>query len=200
MSKVMLDFKPKFNQSERIQKLAKRSRELAISGKRNLYGPDVNDWEALIYGWFGQKEKPVKESTIYGDHACWIDIGPFPKIDEMPSKVSGYEATGESWGRDYAFLLDNSPIEIFENERIVGEIHWEMHMVRQQIWPESVRKAGKKAREMGAAGMSSGHTCPDLSIGLSQGWEGVLERIKKSREKYEQLDDKKNPPTCMDCR
>jgi len=53
---VMLKVPPKFIQSPRIQKLAQRSRELAISGKRRL----------------GTAEEPL------GDHACWIDIGPFP--------------------------------------------------------------------------------------------------------------------------
>lgn len=189
-SGVVIKAPPKFIQSPRIQKLAQRSRELAISGKRNLYGGDVNDVESMVYGWFGKTTPPAGEQIVVGDHACWIDIGPFPKLDEMPSKVNGYEATGKSWGRDYAFLLDNSPVEIHEDERIVGEIHWEMHMVRQYIWPESVCAVGRKARELGAGGVSSGHTCPDLAIGLSQGWSGILERIKKSREKYEKLDNK----------
>ncbi|RPJ52089.1 MAG: hypothetical protein EHM21_01100 [Chloroflexi bacterium] len=185
MSGVVMKVPPKFIQSPRIQKLAQRSRELAISGKRNLYGGDPNDAESMVYGWFGQVRKPAKERMVLGDHACWIDIGPFPKLDQMPSRVNGYEATGESWGRDYAFLLDNSPVDIYENERIVGEIHWEMHMVRKYEWPESVRQMGQKARQIGAGGMSSGHTCPDLEIGLTQGWGGILERIKQSRQKYE---------------
>ena len=160
----------KFVQSPRIQALAQRSRELAISGKRRLTGfiPGVEDFS-------------------YGDHACWIDIGPFPKIDQMPSKVNGYEATGESWGRDYAFLVDNFPIDIYKNERIVGEIHWEMHMVRQYEWPESAIEITKKANELGAIGQCSQHTCPDLAIGLSQGWGGILERIKQNRKKYIKL-------------
>ncbi len=56
MDSVMLKAAPKFIQSERIQRLAQRSRELAISGKRKL-------------GW---------AANSVGDHACWIDIGPFP--------------------------------------------------------------------------------------------------------------------------
>ena len=69
--RVMLKVPPKFIQSERIQILAQRSRELAISGKRNLYG---------------------------GDHACWIDTSPLLRLAEIPFRVNGYEATGESWG------------------------------------------------------------------------------------------------------
>ena len=188
MSGVVIKAPPRYVQSPRMQKLAQRSRELALSGKRILWG--TNDPESLVYGWSGKAPPPGAESMSLGDHACWIDIGPFPQVDEMPSRVNGYEATGESWGRDYAFLLDHSPVEIFENERIVGEIHWEMHMVRQYLWPDSVREAGKRAHELGAGGMSSGHTCPDLAIGLAQGWGGILGRIKESREKYEKLDNK----------
>lgn len=167
MNNVVMKVAPKFVQSERIQKLAQRSRELAISGKRRL----------------GSAEMPL------GDHACWIHIGPFPELDQMPSKVNGYEATGESWGRDYAFLVDHFPVDIYPNERIVGEIHWEMHMVRQYVWSDSIREAEKEAWEMGAGGISSGHTCPDFNIGLGQGWGGILERIKQSREKYLRLDN-----------
>jgi len=156
---------PRFTQSPRIQELARRSRELAISGKRRL----------------GSAEYSL------GDHACWIHIGPFPCLDQLPSRANGYEASGESWGRDYAFLVDHFPIEIHPDERIVGEIHWEMHMVRQYVWPAEVQEVGRRAAALGASGVSSGHTCPDLAIGLSQGWGEILQRIRQSREKYLRL-------------
>lgn len=168
MDTVMLQVAPKFIQSERIQRLAQRSRELALSGKRNLYGGG---------------------GDVLGDHACWIDIGPFPYLDQMPSRVNGYEPSGESWGRDYAFLLDHSPVDIYEDERIVGQIHWEMHMVRQYQWPEELVKKWEEYHALGAYGMSAQHTCPDLAIGLSQGWGGILKRIKENRAKYERLDN-----------
>jgi formate C-acetyltransferase len=169
MDSVMLKVPPKFIQSEHIQRLAQRSRELALSGKRKL-------------GW---------AANSVGDHACWIDIGPFPYLDQMPSRANGYEANGESWGRDYAFLVDHFPIEIHPDERIVGEIHWEMHMVRQYEWPERVREMEVEARAMGAGGISAQHTCPDLEIGISQGWGGILERVKQSRAKYLKLDNQR---------
>ncbi len=156
-----------FIQSPRIEKLAQRSRELAISGKRRL----------------GSEDAPL------GDHACWIHNGPFPQLDQMPSKVEGYAATGESWGRDYAYLVDHFPVEIHSNERIVGEIHWEMHMVRQYTWPESVQTLGRRCAALGASGYSSGHTCPDLAIGLTQGFGGILTRIQQSRAAYTRLDN-----------
>ncbi len=159
---------PRFVQSPRIEKLGQRSRELAISGKRRL----------------GTAEHPL------GDHACWIHIGPFPYLDQMPSRANGYEASGESWGRDYAFLVDHFPIDIHPDERIVGEIHWEMHMVRPYVWPKEVQAVGQRAAAMGASGYSSGHTCPDLAIGLSQGWGGILQRIRRSRAEYVRLQNR----------
>lgn len=174
MCSVVMKVPPKFLQSPRIQKLVQRNRELAVSGKRRLGSGAMS---------------PGGPDMSFGDHACWIDIGPFPKLNEMPSRVNGYEANGESWGRDYAFLADNFPATIHDHERIVGEIHWEMHMVRQYVWPESVLEAAKSAEELGAVGMSSQHTCPDLSIGLSQGWGGILKRIEHSRAKYITLDN-----------
>ncbi len=164
---VVMQVPSPFVQSPRIRKLAQRSRELAIGGKRRL----------------GSVEAPL------GDHACWIHIGPFPHLDQMPSKVDGYAATGESWGRDYAFLVDHFPVEIHANERIVGEIHWEMHMVRQYVWPASFQELGRRCSALGASGHSSGHTCPDLAIGLAQGFGGILERIRQSRAKYIRLDN-----------
>ncbi len=170
---VMLKMPPKFIRSARIQQLLERSQALAISGKRKL-------------GW--------GDSTV-GDHACWIHIGPFPHLDQMPSRVNGYAATGESWGRDYAFLVSQFPVEIHPNERIVGEIHWEMHMVRQYEWPDSVREMGMWAAGLGAGGYSSLRTCPDLEIGLTHGWGGIqinlnIMDLKKLRDA---MDHPENP-------
>ena len=161
-------------QSDRIVALAERNRELAVSGKRRL-------GSGAMF--------PGDVDRSFGDHACWIDIGPFPHLEEMPSRVNGYEATGESWGRDFEFLVDHFPASIHPHERIVGEIHWEMHMVRQYVWPESVSAVARAAGELGASGSTSQHTCPDLAIGLAQGWGGILERIKQSRARYTALDN-----------
>ena len=170
----MKKHQPVLTQSPRIQALAHRNRELAVSGKRSLGSGAMT---------------PGGEDMSFGDHACWIDIGPFPELHELPSRKNGYAATGESWGRDYAFLVDHFPAAIHEHERIVGEIHWEMHMVRQYVWPQSVLDVARAADELGASGMSSQHTCPDLAIGLAQGWGGILERIKRNRAKYVALDN-----------
>jgi len=192
MENVKLTFSPNFEQSPRIIALLEKSRELALSGKRNLYGGSEQDPASLVYGPSGNSKPCARsEQFVLGDHACWIDIGPFPQLDQLPSRVNGYQASGESWGTDYAFLLDHMPAEILPEERIVGQIHWEMHMVRQYEWPESVRKIGQAARDAGAGGISSGHTCPDLAIGLTQGWGAILERVKKNRAKYESLGNQK---------
>lgn len=195
MSGVKMKYSPKFQISSRIEKLQKRSRELAISGKRNLY--TANETQ-LVYHWSdaGNAIAPRSgdgefQGLSLGDHGCRVDIGiPFPLLDQMPSKIKGYEATPESWGEDFNFLLKHSPAEIYPNESIVGEFHWEMNEVRKYDFGEHIKELGKKARALGAGGNSHGHTCSDLSIGLSQGWGGILKRINKSLEKYEKLENK----------
>ncbi len=199
MSEVKLKCEPKFIPSSRIEKLIRRSQELAVSGKRYLYTADETQ---LVYHWTdkcngivpqsGDWSFDPKENMSLGDHACRVDSGmDFPKLKEMPSRVYGYEATPENWGRDYAFLLDNSPAEIYGNELIVGEFHWEMNEVRKYEFPSQVFDLGRKARALGAGGTSHGHTCSDLAIGLSRGWGGILEKIERNLAKYERLDNKR---------
>lgn len=195
MSGVKMKYSPKFQISSRIEKLQKRSRELAISGKRNLY--TANETQ-LVYHWSDAGNAIAPRSgdgefhgLSLGDHGCRVDIGiPFPLLDQMPSKIKGYEATPESWGEDFNFLLKHSPAEIYPNESIVGEFHWEMNEVRKYDFGEHIKELGKKARALGAGGNSHGHMCSELSIGLSQGWGGILKRINKSLEKYEKLENK----------
>ncbi len=197
-AKVKLKVKAKFKMSPRLKKLVKYSQELAVGGKRFLYTADETQ---LMYHWTekcngivpqsGDWSFPPEQNMSLGDHACRVNLGiNFPKLAEMPSKIYGYKATGESWGCDYAFLLDNSPAEIHENELIIGEFHWEMNEVRRYEFSPEVFELGRKARELGAGGTSHGHTCSDLSIGLTQGWGGILKRIEYNLAKYERLGQK----------
>ena len=196
MSKVMLDFIPKFEQSEAIAHLAARNRALALGGKRKLYCGYESAKENAVFGWAGidHTPEPGEKPITCGDHACWIDIGEFPHKDELPSRKDGYQMNGESWGRDYAFMLDHTPANIFLHERIVGEIYWEMHMLRRYSWRdtgEEVYEKGRAAREAGCGGLGSAHTCPDLFIGLEQGYGRILERVRESMALYERLDNPK---------
>ncbi|HEY8499597.1 MAG TPA: pyruvate formate lyase family protein [Clostridia bacterium] len=194
MSKLKLETKQRFEINSRLQKLITRSRELAVSGKRNLYTADEMQ---IAYHWSDKGHAIAPQSGEWvqredrlslGDHACRVDIGiDFPKLNEIPSRIDGYKADAESWGRDFAFLLEHSPAEIHPYESIVGEFHWEMNEIRKYDFGPEVRELGKKARQAGAGGTSHGHTCPDFSIGITQGWGGILERINKNLAKYERL-------------
>ena len=193
MSKLVMDGISSFPQSDRLKKLIERSRELAISGKRSLY--TANNTQ-LVYHWSDTGKAIAPQSgeggfkgMALGDHGCRVSTGKdFPYLSEMPSRTEGYKMNAESWGKDFAFLMDHSPAEIYPNEAIVGEFHWEMNEVRHYDFGEKVKSLGKIAREHGAGGNSHGHTCSDLSIGLTQGWGGILERINKSLEKYTRLE------------
>ncbi len=182
----------KFVQNERISKLAERSHYLAKNNKRNVY---CDNEEFLIYHWSGKSpafspatgEQALadNERITIGDHNCRVDIGgEFPYLNEMPSKKGDYKLTVENWAKDYAFFLDHSPAEIYENEVIVGEFHWQLDEARLYRYPDEVYEMGLALRKLGGGGFSLAHTCPDLSIGLRIGWVGLLEKVKINLDKW----------------
>lgn len=188
----------KFEIRPRLQKLIEYSQRLSNGGQRFLY--TANE-EQLLYHWTdkcnaiapqsGDWGFAPEENMSLGDHACRVNLGiDFPRLREVPSHVEGYRADAESWGKDYVFLLDNHPINIHPNESIVGEFHWEMNEIRQYDFGPEVQELAHKAAALGAGGTSHGHTCLDLSIGLTQGWGGILDRVNKSLELYTRLQQK----------
>lgn len=197
-SDVKLQGGGKFEIRPRLQKLIEYSQSLSNGGKRFLY--TANE-EQLLYHWTdkcnaiapqsGDWGFAPEENMSLGDHACRVNLGiDFPRLKEVPSHVEGYRADAESWGKDYAFLLDNHPINIHPNESIVGEFHWEMNEIRKYDFGPEVQELAHQAAALGAGGTSHGHTCLDLSIGLTQGWGGILERVNKSLELYTRLQQK----------
>lgn len=178
----------------RIQRLWERNHSLAQNHQRDLY---VDNPEFLVYHWSGEAAtfSPATGETAadadvrinIGDHNCRVDNGePFPKCGEMPSKVQGYELTPMNFARDYAFFLDNSPAEVYENEHIVGEFHWQLDEARYFQYPQENKDLALAARKLGAGGISFNHTCPDLSIGLELGWGGLLDKIESRRKLFEE--------------
>jgi len=166
MSNVQLPFIPKFEQSERIKVLEARNQELGTNGQRQY--------------------------DTYGDHRCWLNIGPFPKMDELPSRVQGYRMDNEQWGADYAFMLDNTEEAIYPCETIVGEIHWEVKCIRPMNFKsapnsDEIEELRERSKKLGGHPNAYGHTCPDVNIVLTQGYDKILERIRKSLAKYTEL-------------
>ena len=185
---------------KRIKRLITRSHKLATEHKRDLY---VDNPEFLVYHWSGEAAafspntgelSADKDTRInLGDHNARVDIGgKFPFINEMPSKKNGFEYTPGNWSEDYAFFLDHSPAEVLHNEEIVGEFHWMLEEARFFQYPESQRELGRKARELGAGGISFTHTAPDLSIGLFLGWSGILDKIRERRRAFTEYGNKKS--------
>lgn len=181
-----------FVRSKRLEKLYQRNKELAQNHKRDLY---VDNPEFLVYHWSGkaatfspatgETAADVNERINLGDHNCRIDIGgAYPFTEEMPSKKNGIKYEPMNFALDYAFFLLHSPIAIHPNELIVGEFYWQLDEARFFKYPLENQALGYKARELGAGGMSFAHTCPDLSIGLKLGWNGLLEKILFYKEKY----------------
>lgn len=187
-----------FKQSERINHLWKRSTDLSKQGKRNVY---VDNPEFLVYHWSGISagfspatgEMALDDSQRInlGDHNCRVDVGKeFPFASEMPSKVNTFEYSQRNWAEDYVFFLDHCPAEVYENETIIGEFHWQLDEARNFVYPEEVTSLGFDLRQKGAGGTSLAHTCPDLSIGLSKGYKGLLKDIQNSKEKWKKYGNK----------
>ena len=163
MAEVLLPFIPKFEQSERIKVLEARNQELATSGKRQL--------------------------GTYGDHRCWLNIGPFPHMDKVPSQIEGYRMYDEQWGADFACMLDYTEPHIYPCETIVGEIYWEIGCIRpctidQAPNAKELHEKLDHALELGGFPDAYGHTCPDIEIILTQGYDQILERIRYYKDLY----------------
>ena len=182
------EFKP----NQRIKALIDRRDWLTQNHKKDLL---CDNAEFLVYHWSGKSETfaaatgenaaPAEDRVNIGDHTCRVDVGgSFPFLDQMPSKINGYEPTVTNWAADYAFFLRHSEAEVFPNEQIVGEFHWQLDEARSYKYPGSHAELGLKARELGAGGFSLAHTCPDLAIGLKLGWGGLLEKVRESRAKH----------------
>jgi formate C-acetyltransferase len=185
-------YRSAFKPDDRLKRLIDRRDELTQNHKKDLY---CDNAEFLIYHWSGKSETfaaatgenaaPESERINIGDHSCRVDVGgPFPHLERMPSRVNGYEPTVANWAADYAFFLRHSDAEVYPFEQIAGEFHWQLDEARSYKYPGSHAALGLKARELGAGGFSLAHTCPDLSIGLSLGWGGLLDKVRASREKH----------------
>lgn len=189
----------KFERSDRIEKLRVRSTDLSKDGKRNNL---VDNEEFLVYHWSGHTSgfSPATGELALsddkrinvGDHSCRVDNGQnYPSAADMPSKKEGYEYSTENWVKDYIYFLDHSPAEVYPNELIVGEFHWQLDEARNFVYPKEVMDQGLELRELGAGGTSLAHTCPDLSIGLEKGWVGLLSDVIESKNKWIKLGNEK---------
>ena len=189
-----------FIKSKRLAYLHQRNLDLARNHKRDIY---VDNPEFLVYHWSGkaaafspatgETAADVNERINLGDHNCRIDIGgPYPYVKQMPSKVSGFSYDPINFATDYAFFLDHSPVIIHPSELIVGEFYWQLDEARYFKYPQENQDLGHKARHLGAGGMSLAHTCPDLSIGLKLGWNGLLDKIRYYKSKYQSYDNQKS--------
>lgn len=184
-SKVLKKYQP----DNRMQALIDRRLQLVIDQKRHVL---CDNAEFLVYHWSGKastfapatgEHADTEHRIEIGDHSARVDNRmAFPFTQEIPSRKEGFEYAALNWARDYAFFIDHSPAEVYENETIVGEFHWQLDEARHFQYPDEQKDAGFLARELGAGGISFTHTCPDMSIGLKLGWPGLLEKVRKYRK------------------
>ena len=158
-----VESKSEFTMSPRLRVLEARFREQERGGKRGVTG--------------------------VGELKACINIGPFPKMDQLPSHVQGLRLDAEQFGEDFAFLLDQMEPKIYPAEHLVGEIYWEIDDVR----PPTYRNAEELQRKYAAAEALGGltytrlHNCPDMEVIVSGGYEDILRRIRESLKLYTRL-------------
>ncbi len=161
----------------------------------------------------------------FDDHAI---IPPPPEIREIVEAVSGsgmpikdirinkeylgiesnHPSGGffgaEMAGRNFRSLLENHPVYIDPLSSLAGGYMVNFNSYRNPGWnpdiaiPEDLLEIRKKYELVGSIGASQ-HFCQDLSIGLEIGWQGILQKIRKSKEanpeKIEFLDALENVAT-----
>jgi len=185
------------NMSERIKRIWERMQKINRERRRTSYaissdialgqaasGPPSGSREGLVES--SLTGYPLKEKfALLGDQDAKVRVDyPFP--GKLPSSEKGFSYTQINWAEDFAAFLDQSPAEVYPYESIVGEFHWSFSELRKRVFSnlEELEALAEKAAKLGGGGFPATHTCADLSIGLTQGWGGILKRIRESYEKF----------------
>ena len=155
-----LEHGSRFLPDRRLVNLRKRRDSLSGSHKRDLY---CDNDEFLIYHWSGVTETfaaatgenaaSEEQRVNIGDHSCRVDVGgPFPYADRMPSKVKGYKPNVGNWAEDFAFFIRHSEAEVYPDEQIVGEFHWQLDEARSYKYPAPHADSGYVPANSGLEG------------------------------------------------
>ncbi|MCL4378781.1 MAG: hypothetical protein M1409_10495 [Actinobacteria bacterium] len=191
--------------SERIKKIKDRMDRINREGGRGIIysfskdialgqaasGPASGSRFGIIEAFTSGESKNNKIVSL-GDQSAVVRNGkPFP--GELPSSKNGFTYDVVNFATDLASFYDQNPAEIYPGENIVGEYHWSFGDLRPRVFPdpEELEALGEISARFGSSGYPVTHSCVDLSIGINQGWTGILSRIKKSIKKFEAQKKKK---------
>jgi len=153
-------------------------------------------WGGYSHWWPGEGIfMNVPEDAVevgYQEPAAKVDY-PFP--GKLPSEEKGISYDPENWSEDAVAFLDQQPIEIYPDELLVGTYHWNFWDVRLRkfdINRERLAFLLQRARELGADGMGWSKVQADLRIGLALGWGGILQKIRRYKSIFEQMNREEN--------
>ena len=199
---VKVSKKPQMN--ERIKRIWEKMQKIDRERKRVVFavssdiamgqaacGPPSGSRKGLV-GSFSAGRPLGKKFVLLGDQTARVRVDyPFP--GKLPSSRKGFSYDSLNWAEDFAAYLDQSPAEVCPDQFIVGEFHWSFAELRKRVFPdpEQLEILAEKAAKLGSGGFPATHTCADLSIGLTQGWNGILERIKENRRKFSSKKEEK---------
>jgi len=176
------------NMYERFENIKKRR------AKISAFSTSMFDKPAITLGGYkldvggGIYDQNKAEFVEVGNQDAQVTVDyPFP--GKFPSLEKNQIVSDPiSWAEDFSSFLKAWPIEIEPYELIVGDGHWFTWNLKGRKFLNATKLAflRKKANDLGADGGGWGRVCPDFKIGFSLGYAGILKKIEKYYDKFQQ--------------
>ncbi len=114
--------------------------------------------------------------------------------EPIPNHPSGSWFGAEAWARNFRSLMEVHPTYVDPLDAIAGRWMFFMNRMRPERWPGELDYS-HLADEQARYGISSGigadaHFTPDYRIGLELGWGGLLEKVRRCRERHGRDEEK----------
>ncbi|MCL5072176.1 MAG: hypothetical protein M1308_14995, partial [Actinobacteria bacterium] len=173
---------------ERFEKIKKQRAKISSFSTSKFDKPAVTlgGYKLNVGGGIYDESKAEFVEVGNQDASVVVDY-PFPgKFPSLEKKQIILDPI--SWAEDFSSFLKACPVEIEPNELIVGDGHWIIWNLKGRKFYNATKLAflRNKANNLGADGGGWGRACPDFNIGFSLGYEGILKKIEKYSDKFQQ--------------
>ena len=178
---------------ERLEKIKEKRADLNSLGiaKYDKQAVALGGYSFFVVG-LGIEDKNKAEFVEVAGQESQVKVDyPFP--GKFPSLEKGQITLDPiSWAKDFASFLRAGPIEVKPYELLVGDPHWNMWTLRGRKFPNAIKLAflRKRANNLGADGVGWSRNGPDFEIGLSLCWGGIIKKIEKYLDEFQQQGEK----------
>ncbi|MBN2293289.1 MAG: hypothetical protein JXM70_12735 [Pirellulales bacterium] len=105
-----------------------------------------------------------------------------------PNHTNGSFYGISGWSKNFCDLLENHPVYVDPMDALAGRYMFLLNRMRSPVWPPELDYSHLKP-EQEQYGIIHGigndqHLAPDLAIGLSLGWGGLLEKVRHCRNQH----------------